>query len=429
MRCHAGSCYSTCLNSLLLVTEGTKKYNRIARPLSPVIFLLSGTNMHSFFPFPQILPLLHLDLQQIGVRAFRLRINKKMAPETRSQDMRKMEESLEAANQRIDGVETSLHAQSDDLAQLKAMIKEMANQQIAIKQTLQALAGEASSSQGILTPQHVPTPNHPDWAREGSLPTYRSRRPRRDFPTFEGEEVHKWLYKCNQYFDLEEIPENDKLKLASYYLDGMALYWHQNYTRNLEGQELTWPEYVDALYYRFGGQRDPLEELTKHKQEGDLEGYIKDFDMLWNRAQISEKQALVFFLGGLEIKIKNLVKMFEPKSLKQAYNLARLHNNTFTHRKVTPHFPKSQGQVAHNPYSTRYNYSANLNQTNPNPLKTSSPALLPTPTNFPPNNPRPIKPIRKKEMDDRRAKGCVSGASRGLCLVIGAEIISCILYA
>ena len=49
------------------------------------------------------------------------------------------------------------------------------------------------------------------------------------------------------------------------------------------------------------------------------------------------------FLGGLEINIKNLVKMFEPKSLKQAYNLARLHNNTLTYRKVTPHYPKLQG--------------------------------------------------------------------------------------
>lgn len=42
---------------------------------------------------------------------------------------------------------------------------------------------------------------------------------------------------------------------------------------------------------------DPLEELTKHKQKYDLEGYIKDFDILWNRAQIFQKQALVFFWG------------------------------------------------------------------------------------------------------------------------------------
>jgi hypothetical protein len=56
----------------------------------------------------------------------------------------------------------------------------------------------------------------------------------------------------------------------------------------------------------------------------DLESYIRDFDILWNKAEISEKQALVFFLAGLKVKINNLVKMFEPKVLNQAYNLTRL---------------------------------------------------------------------------------------------------------
>ena len=51
-----------------------------------------------------------------------------MAPETRSQDVRRMDDSLEAANQRVNGIEVKLHAQSNDLAQLKAMMKEMANQ-------------------------------------------------------------------------------------------------------------------------------------------------------------------------------------------------------------------------------------------------------------------------------------------------------------
>ena len=62
-----------------------------------------------------------------------------MAPETRSQDARRMVDSLEAVNQRIDGI-------SDDLAQLKAMMKEIITHQIAIKQTLQSLSGEASPS-------------------------------------------------------------------------------------------------------------------------------------------------------------------------------------------------------------------------------------------------------------------------------------------
>jgi len=45
-------------------------------------------------------------------------------------------------------------------------------------------------------------------------------------------------------------------------------------------------------------------------------------------------------LGGLEIMVKNLVKMFEHKSLKQAYNLAKLHDNTLPYRKTTLSYPK-----------------------------------------------------------------------------------------
>jgi hypothetical protein len=40
------------------------------------------------------------------------------------------------------------------------------------------------------------------------------------------------------------------------------------------------------------------------KQLRDLEEYIQDFDILWNKAKISEKQALVIFLGGLELELK-----------------------------------------------------------------------------------------------------------------------------
>ena len=134
---------------------------------------------------------------------------------------------------------------------------------------------------------------------------------------------------------MEEIAEQDnKLKLASYYLDGMALCWHQNYMRSLGGQIVSWSAYVSPMLPIWGGgEKNPLEELIELKQRNDLETYIKDFDILWNRSEISEKNALVFFIGGLDIEVKNMIKMFEPKSLKQAYTLARLQDNTLTHRR------------------------------------------------------------------------------------------------
>nr|TKS06826.1 hypothetical protein D5086_0000120230 [Populus alba] len=94
----------------------------------------------------------------------------------------------------------------------------------------------------------------------------------------------------------EEVLNAEKLKLASYYLDDMALYWHPNFMHSNSDKVVTWNEYVEAICERFGGHKDPLEELKDLKQEGELEVYIKDFDILWNRVEIDERYALIFFL-------------------------------------------------------------------------------------------------------------------------------------
>jgi len=184
-------------------------------------------------------------------------------------------------------------------------------------------------------PQGGSTSNMGYSGKEGPH-SYRVHKPRRDFPCFDGEDVHKWLYKCNQYFDMEKIKETEKVKLASFYLDGMALYWHQNFTRSNWGRVATWEEYTEAVCGQFDGHQDPLEELIELRQISSLETYIQDFDVLWNKADISERQAMVFFIGGLEIKIKNPVKMFDPKALRQAYNLARLQDNTLSYGRSQP---------------------------------------------------------------------------------------------
>jgi hypothetical protein len=64
----------------------------------------------------------------------------------------------------------------------------------------------------------------------------------------------------------------EKLKQASYYMDDKGLYWHQNFVRH--HPEVLWNEYIEALCCRFGGHKDPLEELKDLKQKADLETYI-----------------------------------------------------------------------------------------------------------------------------------------------------------
>jgi len=50
--------------------------------------------------------------------------------------------------------------------------------------------------------------------------------------------------------------------------------------RSAENQRATWEEYMEAISCQFERQQDPLEELMELKQQGNLEEYIQDFDIL-----------------------------------------------------------------------------------------------------------------------------------------------------
>jgi hypothetical protein len=209
---------------------------------------------------------------------------------------------------------------------------------------------------------------------------------------------------------MEDVADSEKLQIASYYLDGVALYWHQNFLRSLGNQKASWEDYVEAIYYRFGGQQDPLEELMELKQQGELEEYIQEFDILWNKAEMSEKQALVIFLGGLELEIKNTVKMFEPKTLKHAYNLARLQANTLAYRKSPSYVKRFLGGFTNRPTQTTANFAPNtinnITNTHPIPQKPTPPSWTNNPSSsYNKNHIKPTKSIRSQEFEDRRLKG------------------------
>ena len=70
-----------------------------------------------------------------------------------------------------------------------------------------------------------------------------------------------------------------------------------------------WKLYALSL----GASKTLSKNLIELRQFGGLKTYIQDFDILKNRAEISEKQALVFFIGGLKIEIKNPSPLSRPK--------------------------------------------------------------------------------------------------------------------
>jgi hypothetical protein len=47
-----------------------------------------------------------------------------------------------------------------------------------------------------------------------------------EIPRFDGSEALGWIFKINQFFDFHQTPEDRRLNIASFYMEGEALTWY-----------------------------------------------------------------------------------------------------------------------------------------------------------------------------------------------------------
>ncbi|GJW35358.1 putative mitochondrial protein [Tanacetum coccineum] len=183
-----------------------------------------------------------------------------------------------------------------------------------------------------------------------------------DFPKFSGDDVKGWIFTCDQFFSIDEIPENQKVKLISVHLFDTALLWHRQFIR-LNGEAVSWDVYKKELH----------------------------------RVDVSKEHAVSFYLGGLPAEIEMGVRMFRPTTLADAYQLTNYQEATLeTMRKKNKVMVNSQqGRVGGGCNS----YGSNV-----------KPSLLPLPSSNSNwrNKPKTpiVNPIRKqmtqKEYQEKR---------------------------
>lgn len=100
--------------------------------------------------------------------------------------------------------------------------------------------------------------------------------PRMDFPRFEGRsDPIEWLSRCEQFFRHQHTTEDAKLGDASFHLEGDEQLWFLKLDR--DKPDLSWAEFKSYCLLRFGPsfQDDQLGELSKLKQTGSLEAYLR----------------------------------------------------------------------------------------------------------------------------------------------------------
>ncbi|GJZ27288.1 retrotransposon-related protein [Tanacetum coccineum] len=118
--------------------------------------------------------------------------------------------------------------------------------------------------------------------------TYR-RLTKIEFSKFDGEDVLSWLYRVNNFFDMDDIVEDEqKIRLVSMHMFGKALNWHQHFMS------------------KFG------------------EVYQDSFKALLNKVDLDDSCAISLFIGGLKEEIAYAVRMFKPTSLTKVFSLSKL---------------------------------------------------------------------------------------------------------
>lgn len=93
-----------------------------------------------------------------------------------------------------------------------------------------------------------------------------TRQTKVDFPSFDGNRVREWLFKCERFIELDDTPTDMKVTIVSVYLSRFAMECHYTFVNNrmLQGP-ISWAEYADAVATRFGPieKRRPIAQLKR----------------------------------------------------------------------------------------------------------------------------------------------------------------------
>ncbi|KAL0309194.1 UNVERIFIED_CONTAM: Retrovirus-related Pol polyprotein from transposon.6 [Sesamum radiatum] len=133
-----------------------------------------------------------------------------------------------------------------------------------------------------------------------------------EFSCFEGENARGWVRRCSRYFQLIPIPEDQKVPLASIYMQGRAELWYQGYT---EKKELcSWDELVINILERFEDldSERVMTEFNKLHHETSVNTYLERFEELKDQILIFNKNLeenffMLEFISGLNEEVKSFV--------------------------------------------------------------------------------------------------------------------------
>nr|GEX59192.1 hypothetical protein [Tanacetum cinerariifolium] len=114
-----------------------------------------------------------------------------------------------------------------------------------------------------------------------------SRMSKLEFPNYYRDDMQGWMFRVKQFFSIDNVPKEDKVRMVSIHMYDTALTWHLQFIKS-HGETVTW----------YGSS---------------IKDYQSNFERLLNFVDITESQSISMFIAGLLTAIELNVRMFRPR--------------------------------------------------------------------------------------------------------------------
>ncbi|XP_010495484.1 PREDICTED: uncharacterized protein LOC104772583 [Camelina sativa] len=256
------------------------------------------------------------------------------------EELEKAVESMQKEVQKITELEEDVKEMKKQLEKLDVMEKQMGKLDIlellqkrlmgeerrswvTEAQNLETTANPTDVIQRLFTPGAAPTTVQMQTQNE----TTESKEPlmrKIEIPLFDGENAEAWVQRVEQYFEMEDFTEEEKLKAVQMCFDGEAISLYR--LKRDRNPFTSWEQVKERVLENFSVAHDVCagDRLLLLRQDESTGKYCKDFIALASNApEVTERMLELAFMIGLRPKIQAGVKMFEPRGLQQMMSLSR----------------------------------------------------------------------------------------------------------
>ncbi|KAJ7954398.1 Ty3/gypsy retrotransposon protein [Quillaja saponaria] len=89
-----------------------------------------------------------------------------------------------------------------------------------------------------------------------------------EFPKFEGDNLRNWLFKCQEFFKVDQNPEEMKVRIAAMHFGAKLSEWYQGYLEEKGMMRPPWNELVQELQVRFQEKMEEEVAISVHVLTG-----------------------------------------------------------------------------------------------------------------------------------------------------------------